>query len=192
MNDKMMVLFVKNTGHVVAASTRAGDPEGKGSAAALAGTGLPVRRIRKIAPAVADEKALVIRPDSLDVAVVQLDPDVFGSPLSFAAGGGVVGKLGTTAEPTVNLTTTKITVTVPVAPADKLGVWVELEEVAPLPGNDPERRVMEGFIENPNNSVALDLKIRPDGPPASVPSGTNFYILALVAGHQAFFDTQSS
>lgn len=196
MNNKMMVLFVKNTGHVVAAATRATDPEGKASAAALAGTGLPVRSSRKIAPTLAEEKALVIPPDSLDVAVVQLDPDVFGSPLSFVAGGGVVAKLGSSIAVVDLFKTDKVTIEASSPPSDNLGVWVQLEEVSPTPGNAPERRVMEGVIDKgtngTNKSVTLDLTIRPGGPPASIPNNTKeYYILVLVAGHQPLFSQKS-
>jgi hypothetical protein len=45
MNEKMTLLFVKETGHVLAAITRAADAEAKIEASALAGTALPVRYV---------------------------------------------------------------------------------------------------------------------------------------------------
>ena len=194
MADKMTVLFIKKTGHIVGALTRTADPASKPTAAALAGAGLLVRG-PKPDPASRKTISFVVSPDSLDTAVVDFDPDVFGAPMGFAVNGsaGVIAKLGTKSilipDPTLEIS--HVTVRLPSPPADPLGVWVQLEEAEPLPGNQPQRRVMAGTYGTeapPNDFLALTLTIRPDGPPASIPPEVIFNALVLVAGHQPWID----
>src|SRR5262245_35738598 len=94
MSDKMQVLFVKQTGHVLAAFTRTADPEGKPEVSSLAGSGLLVRNRTIVSGTPSGGETLVAPSDSLDVAVVDYDPDVFNDPRSFVAGGGKVAALG--------------------------------------------------------------------------------------------------
>ena len=189
MSDKMQVLFVKQTGHVLAAFTRTADPEGKVSANDLTGSGVRIRNVTRVGATPPGGETLSVPPDSLDVAVVNFDADVFTSPLSFAAGGGVVAQLGTDIPqtiPSADFKTGQITVTLSSPAAEDLSVWLQLEEVNPLPGNEPERRVTQGLMSKTESTVDLNLTIRPGGPPASIPK-KDFYVLVLVAGHQPLF-----
>jgi hypothetical protein len=96
MSDKMQVVFVKQTGHVLAAFTRTADVEGKPPVGALTGNGLIIhnRKVVSATPSVGDE-TLLASPEALDIAVVDYDRDVFSNPRAFVAGGGKVAKLGT-------------------------------------------------------------------------------------------------
>ena len=95
----MQVVFTKQTGHVLAAFTRAADPEGKVKVGELTGSGLPVRKRRTIngAASVASgllTQIMIVPADSLDSAVVDYESAVFNSPVGFVVGGGEVAKLG--------------------------------------------------------------------------------------------------
>src|SRR5262245_23377418 len=104
MSDKMQVLFVKQTGHVLAAFTRAADPEDKPKISVLAGSGLLVRNKKVITPSASGGETISVPAGALDVAVVDFDPDVFLLPSIFAAGGGKVESLGATAPSSPTLT----------------------------------------------------------------------------------------
>ena len=200
MTEKMTIVYIKKTGHAVGAVTRTSDPESKPTATALVGTGLILRSPKNLKKGAPDKKTktLTIPVETLDTVVVDLDPDVFGSNLmGFAVdtGGQVVAKLGDIITPDPDLDTTKIKVTLPSTPAEPVAVWVQLEELTPQSGNEPERRVMEGVIDkNGNNStngtndfVNMPLTIRPNGTTASISSGVKFNVLVLVAGYQPMF-----
>lgn len=206
MTDKMTIVYIKKTGHIVGALTRTADPESKPTATALVGTGLILRspkNLKKVALG-NETKTLIVPVEMLDTVVVDLDPDVFGSNLmGFAVdtGGQVVAKLGgniITTPPDLN--TTKIKVTSPSIPAEPVAVWVQLEELTPQPGNEPERRVMEGIIDkNGNNKttgtndfVNMPLTIRPNGTTATISSTMKFNVLVLVAGYQPMFTQLST
>ena len=80
----MTVLYVKNTGNVLAAVTQVAKATGVISAASLAGEGVPVRglwnfRRTGTSPQVFPDTYL-IPPDALDVAEVPLDPEVLFLP----------------------------------------------------------------------------------------------------------------
>ena len=94
MNDKMQVLFVKQTGHVLVAFTRTADPEGKLQVSDLTGSGLFVRNRTSVsANSLSGGETLVVPAEALDVAVVDYDPDVFTTPIGFVASGGRVARL---------------------------------------------------------------------------------------------------
>jgi hypothetical protein len=214
MNDKMQVLFVKQTGHVLAAFTRTADPEGKPQVSDLAGSGLFVRnRLTDSTTVTSGGETLVVPPDALDVAVVDYDPGVFTAPIGFVAGGGRVARLGaeviqfnaaTTSPPApppapappphdpprVNFSATRVTVVIEGDTTDDKGICVVLQEAQPSVGNDPERRIAQGVIKSGTHFVSLDLKTSPDGANASI-SDVEFFILALVAGYQPLFNRRA-
>lgn len=216
MSNKMLVLFAKLTGHVLAAFTRAADPEGKPSISDLTGAGLLVRNKTGVSATLTGGEVLVVPPESLEVAVVDFDPDVFSDPRSFVAGGGTVSKQGPTSTaqlasptispppaspspstalvppgspPLVNFSNARVTVQVDANVTDDKGVIAILEEAQPLPGDAPERRTAQGVIKSGDYFVSLDLKTGPDGSLASI-SNKQFFILALIAGYQPLFGTR--
>jgi hypothetical protein len=197
MNDKMTVAFVKKTGHVLAVFTRNADSGGKPSVGALVGAGIPVRDNKKV--------TVVVPPDALDSTLVNYDLDVFEWPLSFAAGGGIVAKLGTPVPlsdtganvANVALATNAITIKLDIAPAPNTSVWVQVEEADRAPENAPELRIMEDeFKAVAGGTVSLTVILpltMPAGPRASLPTSTpqkKYNILVLVGGYQARFLTR--
>jgi hypothetical protein len=192
MSEKMLVVFVEKTGHTLGVVTRAADPEGKPKASDLFVKGLLVSNAKATLPTVKGGEQFVVSPAALDVAVVDFDSEVFGSPLNFAVGGGTVAKLGNVLPSIGEFKTNHIKVSVAIAAgADGLGVWVQVEERVPPPGKEPERRVMAGNIAAGLKDVTLDLTIEPGGPPATVLNTTiDYSILVLVAGQRALIDAQ--
>jgi hypothetical protein len=211
MNDKMQVLLVKQTSHVLAAFTRAADPEGKPQVSDLLGSGLSVHNRTIVAPApLSGGETVVVPSEALDVAVVDYDPDVFAAPTGFVAGGGRVARLGTGVitldaasppssppvlppapqAPQVNYSAVRVTVLIDSDTTDDKGICMVLQEAQPSPGNDPERRIAQGVIRSGTHFVSLDWKTSPDGANASI-SQTDFFILALVAGYQPLFGRQT-
>jgi hypothetical protein len=208
MGDKMQVVLVKQTGHVLAAFTRKADPEGKPTLSTLFGRGLLVRNRTVVSPSLDGGETLVAPSDSLDVAVVDYDPDVFNNPRGFVVGGGQVAKLGAdlpkldTASPPasspltfppttlIKFSTSRLTVELDVNTTDNKGVCIVFQEAQPLPGDEPERRIAQGSIASGTHFISLDLKTSLDGSLASIPD-KDFSILALIAGYQPLFGKQS-
>ena len=206
MSTKMQVLFAKQTGHVLAAFTRAADPEGKPKVSDLTGAGLLVRN--KDLGLVGGE-TLSVPPEALDLSVVDFELTTFSSPREFVVGGGGVARLGAasiTLEPTlaspppptpapplhtpsrVNFTAARVTVELDSDASDDKGACFILQEAFPAPGTEPERRIAQGAIKTGTHFVSLDWKTSPDGSLAPIVNTTNaFFILALVAGYQPLF-----
>jgi hypothetical protein len=215
MNDKMQVLFVKQTGHVLAAFTRTADPEGKPQVSDLTGSGLSVHNLTRVSTLPPNGgETLAVPPEALDVAVVENDPDIFATAVGFVASGGRVARLGTggivlngspppspppatpppptPSQPQVNFSVTRVTVTLESDTTDDKGVCVVVQEAAPSGGNDPERRVAQGVLTSGTHFVSLDWKTSPDGVNASISiSSGDFFVLALVAGYQPLFGRQA-
>lgn len=191
MSSKMQVLFVKQTGHALAAFTRMADPEGKPSISALVGNGLLVRNRKTIAPLSSGGETLLVLPESLDLAVVEFNSDALVSPSSFAVGGGKVEPLGNITPTSIALTEDELTVNVSGPISSDLKVWAQVSGL--LTGGDgkPITRVMEGKIEKTKTSTILTLTITPGGPVASIPRPAIYYVVALVEGQRPFFKTEN-
>jgi hypothetical protein len=200
MSDKMQVLFVKPTGHVLAAFTRTADPEDKPKVSALAGSGLLVRNLTTVSVSSSEDETLhveseggetlVAPSDSLDVAVVDYDQDVFDDPRSFVAGGGKVESFGAPARSTITLSRDKLIIEVTGGVPSDLKVWAQVEKVITSTDSDPVTRVMTGIIEKTKTKAELILTISPGGTAASIPTG-KYYILVLVEGRPPQFETKS-
>lgn len=76
MADKMTLLFVKHTGHILAAVTRSADPTGTLSAEDLARGGLLVRGF-------SSDTQFEVPPRELDVLTVDLDSALLLQPRAF-------------------------------------------------------------------------------------------------------------
>ena len=74
---KLTVVYLKDTGHVLAALTRANPPQGTEHVSALVGTGLPVRFIGRF------QADATVPAQDLDLATVDDQPGVVASPQSF-------------------------------------------------------------------------------------------------------------
>jgi hypothetical protein len=193
VNDKMQVLFVKQTGHVVAAFTRSADPEGKPDVELLVGSGATVRRAKKLLPSADGGETFSVPANSLDVAVVDFRSDTFTAPLNFAVGGGVVVELAET--PAINpltitsVTSNAITIDLGSIAGEDVKVWVQIEEASPAtPGAQVERRVVAGVVEHTKSTATLNLTIQPGGTPASIPKRP-CNVMVLVAAYRPLFES---
>lgn len=193
MNDKMTVVYIKKTGHVVAALTRATDPGEKFPVASVAGTGLLVRNRKKAPSAAAGNGEQLLLPlDSLDTASVEYNVEVFGSPLSFAVGGGVAARQGGIFPTITGFTVSGITVALASGTAkEDLDVWVQVEEAEPVQ-DTPERRFVAGTIKAGDSSKSLSFTIPPGQTIVSLPNPTgDYFVLVLLAGHMPSFDKRT-
>lgn len=188
MSDpKMQVIFVKQTGHVLAAFNRTAD-DSKSKIEDVVGAGLPFRNMLIIDAlgAAAGGEFVVFPPEALDVASVDFNEDTFLMPLNFVTSGSKVDQLGSVTLPVPTLTASQITITVSLAVPDKTKVLAVVQQVTPAPGQEPLRRVVEGEIASGASNIALDLKSMPDKPPASIVPG-KYDVLVLVAGRLRHF-----
>ncbi|HJY95653.1 MAG TPA: hypothetical protein VJ371_11910 [Streptosporangiaceae bacterium] len=101
---KVTVVYLKDTGHVLAALTRANPPQGTEQVSALVGTGLPVRFIG------GHQADATVAAQDLDLATVDDQPGVVTNPQSFrvtfdAKGQAQVTSAGAASQITLDITT---------------------------------------------------------------------------------------
>jgi hypothetical protein len=154
---QLTVLYLGDTGHVVAAVTRA-DPSGKApTVAELVGSGLPVRFINGGAPialslpaarlaaaAVDDDPTVPQGPTDYGVVETQQDGQTRHELTSQADGSGI----------TVVLNESDVTVTIPAAAASALPVLVTLDKVVSAPPR-PDTVVVSGSIPVGGKTVTM-------------------------------------
>jgi hypothetical protein len=159
MPDKMTLLFVKHTGHILAAVTRSADPTGTISAEDLARGGLLVRGFDSTRPSHQFEFEVPSR--ELDVLTVDLEPALLLDPRAFfvdenkkvpmpVAGGSVP-------LPGVQLTATQVTVTPISTPpgstvSDDTKVWVQI-----IGGDLTQPLIATGTVPRGQSNVAIPL-----------------------------------
>jgi hypothetical protein len=174
MNEKMTLLLVKETGHIVAALTRAADPEAALKTDLLAGEALLVRYFGNITADGYGATEFLVQPDQLDVLITDLDAGVVSNPrgffvdaskearpLNLVAAVSVTSPLASNAQ-----------IVITAAPTEKAKVWIQV--VGPPPAI-PQVATEEIPADGPN--VTVD--IRPLDQPA-----TDYHVLVLVAGLQ--------
>src|SRR3982751_5650579 len=132
MTDKMTVLYINQTKHVLAALTHISDSDATLAADTIAGDGLLIRGFTPGAnPKVTGNERFVVPPESLNVLNVDLNEAVFLNPRAFYADENqkMASPLPSNTVTSVVLASTKITVqltTLPaVVPADT-NVWVQI------------------------------------------------------------------
>jgi hypothetical protein len=124
--------------------------------------------------------------ESLDLAAVEFDEDVFVTPSSYVASGATVDLLGNVAAGIPDLQEDKITVKAAGDVTVKTAVWAQIQQVTPAPGEDPVSRVVQGEIPENEDHVELVLRRLPALQPASIPTG-DYEVAVFVAGQRAFF-----
>jgi len=192
MSDKMQVLYIEQTGHILAAFTRVADADSLTDIKTILGDGLLVHNLKSIPSAAGTAgETLFVPLDQLKVKVVKLNPGAFFAPLGFVVNGGEASELGNVKPSTPSLTVNDIKITITTAVSEATNVWVQIQENNPPPGDEPKRRVMSGQITpvsstSTGKDVTLTLRLRPNSPPASIPK-KEFDILALVAGEKPLF-----
>jgi hypothetical protein len=185
MSSKMQVLFVIHTSHVLAAFTRTADPEGKLKVEDLVGTALPVRGASPV-PSVANKEPLLVPPEMLDVATVELAADAFVTPSAFVVSGTKLDAIGSVSPSSPDLTFDYITIKTASNVPENTKVWAQIQQAAPPAGEEPLRRVVAGEIPSTTAAVKLALTSLPGQPPASIPVG-DYDAVILVAGQQPLF-----
>jgi hypothetical protein len=177
MTDKMTVLFVKHTGHVLAAVTSNADPTAKISAGDLARGGLLVRGFPAIPPTTGNEQ-FEVPPGELDVMSVDLDPALLLKPRNFIIDDGQLVQIPIATVNNVALTTpTKVTVTLAAAVTEETKVWVQVDG-----GNLAEPRTAEGKIPNTGTSTELQIQTLDPG---------TYFVLTLVVDRLPDVRTQA-
>lgn len=159
MSDKMTLLFVKETGHVVAGLTRAADPEANLTADVLAGEALSVR--------LNPDTEFLVEPDQLDVLITDFDEGVLAAPrMFFVDQDKKVQPVDVTTTVSASFSgTAQLTVTTSVTEERK--VWVEI--VGPTPNS---RQIVTDKLAAATGDVTINLR--------PLVAGTAYDILVLI------------
>jgi len=165
MTDKMTLIVVKKTGHVLGVVTRESDPEGKLEPKDVAGEKLLVR----FAGSAFSAAQFFVPSDELAVEVKDFDPVVVTRPREFYlnADKQVTGTTGTTTITPQSNTQIRVAVA---AVAAKTPAWIQV-----LSKNDPtDTQVRQGEIDVGQKQVDLDV--------LPLSSGDVYHVFALVGG----------
>ena len=203
---KMQVLYLEQTGHILAVFTRTAAAESLFDVNSSPDTDLLVRNLKTITgtPALGNGETLSVPMDLLKAEIVDLNENAFVMPFNFMVGGGEANDLRSSVPPdtpTLTLTQADITINVSAEVAQETKVWAQIQEKDPPLGDEPIRRIVSGVITPKNTStgsngksVKLLLKPRPADQPASIPKPTaptqEYYGLVLVAGKSPLFFTK--
>jgi hypothetical protein len=177
MTDKMTLLYLKQTGHVLGAVTRVADPDGEITPEALAQGGLFVRGL-------AANQQFEIQPEQLDVLTVDLQEVALLNPRGF-----IVNEEDQTAEElqpggssalnASTVTATRVTVNLAASPATttEVKVWVQIQG-----GNLTQPQIVSGKIAA--GAVTVDLQIETLSP-------GQYVLLTVATGRMPRVDTDS-
>jgi len=174
MTDKMTLVCVKKTGHVLAFVTRESDPEAKLEPGDVAGETLLVRFAGDPAAPAFNTARFLVPSEELTVEVKDYDDVVVTRSRDFYldAAQAVVSASG--AVPAVSLSgNSQITVDLGTNVTEKTPVWIQVSSAI-----DPANtQVRESDININTDQTVLDL----------LPLSTGVHhVLALVAGHHSF------
>ena|SRR6185295_300318 len=168
MTDKMTLIVVKKTGHVMGVVTRESDPEGKLEPKDVAGEKLLVRFVGSPPFSVAQ---FFVPSDELAVEVKDFDPVVVTRPREFYlnADKQVTGTTGTTTITPQSNTQIRVAVA---AVAAKTPAWIQV-----LSSTDPtDTQVRQGEIDIGQTHVDLDV--------LPLNSGDVYHVFGLVGGSE--------
>lgn len=201
---KMQVLYIEQTGHILAAVTRTAAAESLFDVKALAGTDLLVRNAEfKLGtpPSPPPSGEIFSVPmDLLKAEIVDLNENAFVMPSNFMVGGGQANDLRGAPQlspPSNSLTSTSITIDSGSTVSEETKVWAQVQEKTPLPDSEPIRRIVAGIITpavpsgSDGHTVTLKLRVRPDEQPTPIPTSSSkqYSILVLIAGRPPGFFT---
>jgi len=172
MTDKMTLIVVKKTGHVLGVVTRESDPEGKLEPADVAGEKLLVRFVGSPGP-LFEVARFLVPADELALEVKDFDPMIVPRARDFVlnADKQAVATSGTAAVPDPPPSIMQVTVNASAAVTVKTPVWIQISS-----STDPtDTQVRQGEIDV--NESGVDIDVLP------LNSGSLYYVLALVGGH---------
>ena len=174
MTNKMSLILVKKTGHVLGVVTRESDPEGPLDPAGVAGEELLVRYAGDDPTVATFKDAQFFVPASeLSVEVKDFDPVVVTRPREFClnANKDVVGTAGTVTVSNPASSNTQIKLDLGANVIAKTPVWLQVS-----PAVDPtSKQVRQGEIDVGQKEVDLDVLPLDPG---------DHYVLAFAAGRQ--------
>lgn len=171
MTDKMTLITIKKTGHILGVVTRESDPEGTLEPADVAGEELLVRFAGNPTSALFDLAQFLVPADELALEVKDYDEMVVTRARDFYlnADKDVVGTAGSAPTIANPATKTQITVNAVGVVLEKTPVWVQISSSI-----DPTNtQVRQGEIDANQSTVVLDV----------LPLDTGVhYVLTLVGG----------
>jgi len=178
MTDKMTLIVIKKTGHVLGVVTRESDPEGKLEPKDVAGEKLLVRFAGRPADPHFRAGQFLVPADEIVVEVKDYDPVVVTRPRAFYLDANKE-PVGTSAlAPSVSnpgSSNTQIRVTAGGATTEKTPVWIQISSSSD-PGNT---QVRQGEMNV--NETTIDFDVLP------LDSGVH-YVLTLVGGREQIVD----
>lgn len=172
MTNKMTLILVKKTGHVLGVVTRESDPEGTLEPVGVAGEELLVRFVGEPTGALFDVAHFLVPADELALEVKDFDPMVVPRARDFYlnADKQVVATSGAAAVPNPT-SIMQVTVNASGAVGVKTPVWIQISS-----STDPtDTQVRQGEIDVSQPGVVIDV--------LPLTSGSVYYVLALVGGH---------
>ena len=173
MTNKMTLILVKKTGHVLGVVTRESDPEGALEPAGVAGEELLVRFIGDPASATFNDTQFFVPANELSVEVKDFDQVVVTRPREFClnADKQVVGTAGSITVSNPAPANTQIKIDVGANVAAKTPVWLQVSSAV-----DPTKtQVRQGEIDVGQREVDVDVLPLDSG---------DHYVLAFAAGRQ--------
>ena len=181
MSDKMTVLFVKDTGHVLASLTRASDPEAQLAPDVIAGEAFIMRYIGDPAANGYEDSSFQFKPDQLDVLIPDLNASRLSNPRGYFVDADKnvvpVNSVTTVAASFTSASQVRLTVGSPLTQESK--VWVQIVDPT-----TSEMQIVTGKIAFAASQVDLNL--------SPLDSVTQYDVLALVQGfspHRHFYST---
>jgi hypothetical protein len=169
MNEKVALLFVAHSGHVLAAITRAADPEGKLDAKDLAGAGLLVRGFDDISPPHAITERFEVSPADLGVLITDFTPDLLLQPRSFVIDQDQkTPVIVSSAIQSIEVTANKVTITLSAPAQGDKQVWVQI-----VGGSLGQPKTIKGRILSDSSALDISMDLGPG----------NYFALALVSSH---------
>ena len=178
MTDKMTLIVVKKTAHVLAVVTRESDSEGRLAPADVAGEKLLVRFAGRPQDPHFSAAQFLVPADELAVEVKDYDPVVVTRPRDFYLDASKEPAGTAAVNPSVSNpgnSNTQITVNAGGAVTDKTPVWIQISS-----STDPsDTQVRQGEIEA--NGTTIDFDVLP------LDSGIH-YVLTLVGGREQIVD----
>lgn len=171
MSEKITILYVGQTGHVLAVLTRAADAEAEPAVEQLAGAALPVRRLGLSTASWFPSVEFLVPPSELKAKNVDLKPGVIENPRRFYLDENdeLQPLDATNSISSATLSGTQVTVTIAgaAAIAEEADVWIHITD--PNPANTQTQTAVKAAA-----SPTVNVNISP------LSAGTH-HVLTLIA-----------
>ena len=193
MNDKMSVIYIQQTGHVVGAITCNSDPKRSLAPADIASPAFLFTQSPDATTTVVDTE-FSIPPSVLAVSPpIDYNDALFKSPATYAISGTVAEQLTVklTGSLIPKLTSTALEFTLLTAAAADISIWAQVQESKPvtLP---PDTRVLSGVLpKGTTGTIDIPLTILPGGAAASIVAGLLYSLVVCVGGYLPDFESQT-